>query len=119
MLVQVNAGNGVHVQADTAVRIEGSIKAALEQFAGDVRRVDVHLSDENHDKGGDDDKRCMMEASIAGHGRVAVTDRAGELPLAIDGATDKLHKALGHQLGRLRDRQGRPAAKLAVDTDSE
>lgn len=104
MLVQVNAGNGVRVQAETASRIEGNIKAALEQFSNDVRRVDVHLSDENRDKGGDDDKRCMMEALISGHGRVAVTDFAGELPMAIDGATDKLHKAIGHELGRLRAR---------------
>ena len=104
MLVQVNSGNGVHVQAETASRIGETVKSALEQYANDVRRVDVHLSDENHDKGGDDDKRCMMEALIAGHGRIAVTNFAGDLPLAIDGATEKLQKALGHQLGRLRDR---------------
>jgi ribosome-associated translation inhibitor RaiA len=105
MLVQVNAGSGVRVQADVASRIEDSVKSALEQYATEVRRVDVHLSDENSDKGGDDDKRCMMEALIGGHGRIAVTNFAGDLPLAIDGATEKLQKAIGHELGRLRDRQ--------------
>lgn len=102
MLVQVNAGNGVHVQSDVAERIEDGVKAALERFANEIRRVDVHLSDENRDKGGDDDKRCMMEALISGHGRIAVTNFAGNLPLAIDGATEKLEKAVGHELGRLR-----------------
>ena len=102
MLVQVNAGNGVQVQNDVAARIEDGIKAALERFADEVRRVDVHLSDENRDKGGEDDKRCMMEALIAGHGRIAVTSFAGDLPLAIDGATGKLERAIGHELGRLR-----------------
>jgi ribosome-associated translation inhibitor RaiA len=102
MLVQVNAGNGTHVQSDVAARIEGNVKAALEQYANEVRRVDVHLSDENHDKGGDDDKRCMMEALIVGHGRIAVTNFAGDLPLAIDGAVEKLGKAIGRELGRLR-----------------
>lgn len=104
MLVQVNAGNGVRVQSDVASRIEDGIKAALDHYGDDVRRVEVHLSDENHDKGGEDDKRCMMEALLSGLGRVAVTNFAGDLPLAIDGATDKLQKAIGHELGRVRTR---------------
>jgi len=104
MLVQVNSGNGVRVQAEVASRIENNVKVALEQFTNDVRRVDIHLSDENRDKGGDDDKRCMMEALIGGHGRIAVTNFAGDLPLAIDGAMEKLQKAIGNELGRLRQR---------------
>jgi ribosome-associated translation inhibitor RaiA len=103
MLVQVNAGNGVHVQEDVATRIEGNVKAALSRFAQDITRVEIHLSDENRDKGGDDDMRCLMEARVNGRPPIAVTNFAGDLPLAIDGATDKLEKAITHELGRLRD----------------
>lgn len=103
MLVQVNAGNGVHVQGEVAERIEDNVKAALSRFAQDITRVEIHLSDENRDKGGDDDMRCLMEARINGRPPIAVTNFAGDLPRAIDGATDKLEKAVGHELERLRD----------------
>jgi ribosome-associated translation inhibitor RaiA len=104
MLVQVNAGNGVHVQDTVAASIEGNLTAALSRFADHITRIEVHLSDENRDKGGDNDKRCMMEARLEGLAPIAVTNLAGDLPMAIDGATEKLEKAIGHELGRLRAR---------------
>jgi ribosome-associated translation inhibitor RaiA len=104
MQIQVNAGNGVRVQQDVAARIQGDVEAALSQFADDIGRIEIHLSDENRGKGGSDDKRCLMEARIEGVGPVAVTHFADQLPLAIDGATTKLQKAVRHELSRLRDR---------------
>ena len=104
MLVQVNAGNGVHVQDTVAAGIQSDVTEALSRFADSITRVEVHLSDENRAKGGDNDKRCMMEARIEGRAPIAVTNLAGDLPLAIDGAMTKLEKAIGNELGRLRDR---------------
>lgn len=105
MQVQVNAGNGVHVQADVAGRIDAIVQDALSHHAQHVTRVEVHLSDENRAKGGADDMRCLMEARIEGLRPIAVTDRAASLPVAIEGAAGKLGKAVGHELGRLRDRR--------------
>jgi ribosome-associated translation inhibitor RaiA len=102
MLIQVNAGNGVHVKEDVATRIEATVGDALAKFKDRVSRVEVHLSDENRHKGGDDDMRCLMEARIEGLKAVAVTQHAGTLPQAIDGAALKLEKAVGREIGRHR-----------------
>ena len=64
MLVQVNAGNGIHVQEDVAARIEDNVKSALARFAQDITRIEIHLSDENRDKGGDDDMRGTLFVAI-------------------------------------------------------
>ena len=102
MLVQVNAGNGIHVQEDVARRIEATVQDALTHHADSITRVEVHLSDENRHKGGGDDMRCMMEARIEGRKPIAVTSLAGSLPVAIDGAAEKLEKAVGRELGKAR-----------------
>jgi ribosome-associated translation inhibitor RaiA len=72
--------------------------------------VEVHLADENsRAKGGQDDKRCTMEARMAGLQPVAVTEQAPNLMQAVSGAAEKLEKTLDRTLERLDDRKGRPA----------
>lgn len=100
MLVQVNAGNGVKVQEDVATRIEAKVKDVLSHHSHRISRVEVHLSDENGQKHGGDDKRCMMEARVEGLNPIAVSHQAPTLVLAIDGAVEKLERAVGHELGR-------------------
>ena len=48
-----------------------------------ITRIEVHLSDENSLKGGDHDKRCMLEARIAGMQPLAVTHLAESLVAAV------------------------------------
>lgn len=57
--------------------------------------MEVHLSDENSDKkGGNEDMRCMMEASLKGRQPIAVTDQAATVDQAADGAVDKLASSI-------------------------
>jgi ribosome-associated translation inhibitor RaiA len=103
----------MHVQTNTDRNIEGSaglsahvttvVAAALERFSGQVTRVEVHLSDENSDKGGSRDKRCMMEARLEGRPPTAVTHQAATVDEALNGAAAKLVRSLTSTLGRLRD----------------
>ena len=51
--------------------------------------------------------RCMFEARVAGLKNIAVRHQAESLHLAIEGAADKLTKALESGLGKLQDRQRR------------
>ena len=62
--------------------------------------MEVHLSDENKGKGGELDKRCLLEARIAGREPLAVDHKAPTMQLAIDGATEKLVRALAGRLDR-------------------
>jgi ribosome-associated translation inhibitor RaiA len=101
MLIQFNTDDNVHGSQELAERVEGELRDALERFADRITRVEVHVSDENSSKGGENDKRCLIEARIAGQRPISVTDAAATVAQAIEGATDKLERALDHTLGKL------------------
>lgn len=99
MLVQVNTDGSVDHGA-IASQAEATVEAALSRFGERITRVEVHLSDSNSHKAGADDKRCMMEARIAGRAPVAVSHNAPAFGPAISGAAEKLRRALESALGR-------------------
>ncbi len=108
MEIQLNTSNGVENKESLDRWADEQIRQSLQRFAGDVTRIEVHLSDENHDKSGGKDKRCAMEARVAGHAPVAVTHHAPGIDEAFRGASDKLKRALDSTLGRQerhRDRE--------------
>jgi ribosome-associated translation inhibitor RaiA len=104
MQVLVNTDASVQGREALERQVAAVVGDALERFAHDITRVEVHLSDENAAKGGSDDKRCVMEARLAGRPPLAVTHKAPSMQLAVDGAADKLQQAIGSTLGRLRDK---------------
>jgi ribosome-associated translation inhibitor RaiA len=103
MQILVNTDNHITGREELAAQVESIVQDALGRFSKQITRIEVHLGDANSRKGGDDDKRCMMEARLEGHQPTAVTHHAGDLMMAVDGAADKMKAALDHLLGRLRD----------------
>jgi ribosome-associated translation inhibitor RaiA len=103
MHIQVNTDNNITGREELVAQVESVVESTLGRFSKQITRVEVHLGDSNSHKGGDNDKRCMMEARLEGHQPTAVTHLAGDLMMAVDGAADKLKAALDHMLGRLRD----------------
>ena len=104
MKIQINTDNHVAGSEGLAQHTEATVESTLGHLAEHITRVEVHLSDENSDKAGSHDKRCMMEARIEGHQPIAVTNEAETIHQAIEGAAEKLKHALGHTLGRMNDR---------------
>ena len=102
MQIQVNTSNGVENKETLERWADGEIRAGFARFASDVTRVEVHMADENSAKGGAGDKRCTLEARVAGHPPVAVTQHAPTLDEAFRGAEAKLKHALDHALGKQR-----------------
>ena len=120
MQIQVNTGNGIENKETLERWADEEIKQTLSRFAADVTRVEVHLSDEKRDAGGGGgDKRCAMEARLAHHQPVTVTQHAPSVDEAFRGASEKLKRALDSALGRQgkhRDRESiRRDAGSAVD----
>jgi ribosome-associated translation inhibitor RaiA len=109
MQVQVIGDNHVHGSATLASEVQTSVETALARFSPQITRVEAHLADENSHKRGDNDKRCILEAHVAGLQAIAATATAATLDQAIDEALDKLVAQLEHKLGRLNDRKGRMA----------
>lgn len=107
MQVQVNTGENVTGRQDMEQEIEQMLRASLEPWVEQLTRVEVHLSDVNSDKLGDNDKRCLIEARPARHNPVVASHAAGDMRAAIDGALDRLLRALEHALDKINDKHAR------------
>jgi ribosome-associated translation inhibitor RaiA len=104
MQVQVHADSSVPRNTILTHTVEAAVQNAVIRWTPRITRVEVHLSDITRHKGGADDKRCLIEARLAGLQPIAVKHQAGTLQEAIEGAADKLRKTVESTLGRLNDR---------------
>jgi ribosome-associated translation inhibitor RaiA len=107
MQIQLNTDDHVQGSDSLAEWTEHELKEKLARFRDQVTRVEVHLSDANKGRGGDADKRCKLEARLAGRQPVVVSHDAGKVADAFLGATAKLVRALDTAGGRMRDARGR------------
>jgi ribosome-associated translation inhibitor RaiA len=103
MQIQVNTDRNVQGGEELAIRVQQIVTDSVEHLSDRITRVEAHLSDENSDKGGGDDKRCLLEARLAGLPPIAVSHAAESMAIAVDGAAEKLRTALSRTLGRLED----------------
>ena len=103
MHIQINTDHNIEGREELASQVKGVVEGALSRFRDRITRVEVHLSDQNSDKSGQDDKRCMMEARLEGREPTTVTHQAASLGDAVDGAADKLKRSLESTLERLKD----------------
>jgi ribosome-associated translation inhibitor RaiA len=108
MQVQIETDNHVEGRERLIEHVEGVIRDAVDHYADRVTHVEAHLGDVNSgEKSGAIDMRCVFEARVAGLKNIAVKHHAETLHLAIEGAADKLTKALESALGKQHDRQRR------------
>nr|WP_315210930.1 HPF/RaiA family ribosome-associated protein [uncultured Flavobacterium sp.] len=94
MTVQINTDNNVEGHARLKAYIAEELGTALARFEDKVTRLEVHLADENSDKFGINDKRCLIEARPVNMQPVAVTNHADTTEKAFQGALDKIKKVL-------------------------
>lgn len=100
MKVQINTDRNIEGDQSFAAHVTTVVEGALSRFSDRITRVEVHLSDENSAKGGDDDKRCMMEARLEGLQPTAVTHQAATPDQAVAGAATKLKRSIESALAR-------------------
>ncbi len=103
MHIEISTDNSIDGSEALTNHIKGLVKNALVHFGDQITRVEVHLSDANAGKTGQDDKHCMIEARLEGRQPTAVKHAAATLDQAAKGAADKLKRSLESTLGRLRD----------------
>lgn len=103
MQIQVNTDANVEGREQLARNVRGLVESALDRFRDRITRVEVHISDQNGDKSGRTDKRCMLEARLEGRPPTAVTHEAASVQQAVEGAADTLARVVERTLGRLHD----------------
>jgi len=105
MQIQINTDSSIEGHEKLITEAESIVKSTLSQFSDQITRVEVHLSDVNGPKGGQDDKHCLLEARLKGHLPIAVTHQASTLEQAVDGAANKMKRSIESDLGRQQDRR--------------
>lgn len=122
MQIQVNTDASIEGRAALITHVSGVVESTLRRVSDHITRVEVHLSDENGQKGGQDDKRCMMEARMEGRQPIAVTHQAASLSQAVDGAVDKLSRLIESNLDRsldLKRKRSKPLPPIESPPDQE
>ncbi len=100
MQVQVNTDHSIDGRDSLVARITETVESSLSRVSAHITRVEVHLTDEDGQKSGQNDKRCVMEARIEGRQPIAVTEHANTLHEAVNGAAEKLTHLVDSVLGR-------------------
>jgi hypothetical protein len=106
MQIQINTDSSIEGRESLDANVRQVVEGALSRFSDRITRVEVHLSDENSDKGGRD-KRCVMEARLEGLQPVAVTHQATSVAHAVSGAAGRLTRLIESTLGRLDSPESR------------
>ncbi len=119
MQIQLNTDKHIVGSPELQTRVESMLRQELKHLANDITRIEVHLNDENSLKGGASDKRCQLEARVAGMQPVSAQHHAPSVELAIIGAAEQLGRTLRSTLDKARDsRQRAPGLKrTGQDTD--
>jgi Sigma 54 modulation protein / S30EA ribosomal protein len=102
LYVEIHTDNQIKSDAEANARLEERIRAKLRRFERRLTHVEVHVSDTNGSKGGND-KRVTLEVRPTGHEPLAVHADAQRVEDAVTVAADKAARALDHALGRLED----------------
>ena len=110
MQIQVNTDN--HIQGSEALthQAEAVVEGALGRFGERITRVEIYLTDESSSaKARSNDKRCVMEARLAGLQPISASHEGSSVDQALNGAADKLAKTLNRTLERRDAPKGRTA----------
>lgn len=111
MQIQINTDHSIEGNAELVQQVEAVLHDELERFADEITRVEVHISDDNSEKKfGGDDKRCLLEARLAGLKPIVASHSAGTVELAVNGAVERLKRALESSVGKRDKRRGPKAA---------
>ncbi|WP_336517757.1 HPF/RaiA family ribosome-associated protein [Pollutibacter soli] len=93
MIIQFNTDNIISGNREHTEPMEAYVKEQLDRFK-DVRRIEIHMGDENSHKQGGNDIRCMIEVKLEGVAPLAVTTHADKQFDALKDAVAKMKTVL-------------------------
>ena len=103
MTIQINTDNNLSVHEAFGNKLDDLLTEELNRFSDYITRLEVHLSDENGSKHGINDKKCLLEARLAGRQPIVVTEEGNDYELAVHGAIRKLKTSLDTIVGKSKN----------------
>jgi len=64
MIIQFNTDNNINVDERSNAYFTSVVSDTLDRFSSHITRIEVHLADENAQKKGKNDHRCVIEARL-------------------------------------------------------
>jgi ribosomal subunit interface protein len=104
MQIVINSDKNISMHAKLSNLIESDLHRILNRYEDELTRVEVHLTDENGDKSGLQDKRCLLEARPKNHQSLTVTNDSDNIQTAVSGAANKMQRLLVTTFGRIEDK---------------
>jgi ribosome-associated translation inhibitor RaiA len=105
MQILINSDKNISMHAALSASIEDEIHRLLDRFDSHLTRIEVFVTDENADKSGPRDKRCVLEARPNNHQPLTVTDESADVQTAVSGAAKKMQRLLETTFGRIADKR--------------
>lgn len=102
MLIQFRSNN-IPVSQELEEKLSGFINKSLKRFTDHITRIEVHLEDENSQKGGKDDKRCSIEVRPDNLDPIIVTSKSDNIIKSVRESADKAKASLDKAMGRLKE----------------
>ena len=103
MKIQINSNHTISENETMDNSFETLIEDSLKYYSDHITRIEVHFSDENGNKEGLGDKRCMIEARLEGNQPTAVTAKENTIEEALNSALEKMQALLKTELGRMKN----------------
>ncbi len=104
MQIQINTDNHIEHTERMETYFTELLETGLKRFEEKITRIEVHFGDENSDKFGNKDKRCLIEARMEHLQPVAVTHHDATIERAFGGALEKVKKVLKTTYEKMHDR---------------
>lgn len=117
MNIEIRTDKNIHGSERLISYVRAELTQEFQRYSERITHFSVHISDENGEKSGDHDKRCMIEARPAGLKPVAVTHKATNIDASIHGAIDKLKRSLEHLYEKKDHHRGGLPEYVDVDDD--
>lgn len=103
MQIQINTDKNIDGNKRLVDFYTSEIERELERFDDKITRVEVHFGDENSEKFGKNDKRCLIEVRMAKKDPLAVTEHADSVEKAFHGALKKAKKVMQTTYEKMRE----------------
>ncbi|MFN3999173.1 HPF/RaiA family ribosome-associated protein [Algoriphagus sp.] len=104
MKIQFNTDKNIEGTEQLEAFVSEKIQSGLKHHIENITRIEVHLSDQNGDKGGNDDIQCKIEARVEGIQPIIVVSKNATKEQALGDAVDKMKAKLGTVMGKLKNR---------------
>ena len=105
MKIELSTDKNIEGSEALAAHVREVVRRHMGHIEEHLTRVEVHLADENAGKSGPQDHRCMIEARPKGSAPTAVTHHADTVHQALEGAAERLKRALVAELDKRGNRR--------------